>query len=84
MKGFCKQLFLDSVDDSTEKTNISVRDVFILGNHSTTQVAYIEEGAITLQGSAEISVRTLLSDPKIDPGSYNNILRKVQNRLSIQ
>ena len=80
MKGFCKQLFLDSVDDSTEKTNISVRDVFILGNHSTTQVAYIEEGAITLQGSAEISVRTLLSDP----GSYNNILRKVQNRLSIQ
>ena len=67
-----------------KKLNIkptTVKNVFIFGNHSTTQVAHISNGSALLPDGSEIPLSELL-EGQGDPlkSDYKYILNTVQNR----
>ena len=61
--------------------NFFVKNVFIFGNHSTTQVAHISNGIALLPDGSEIPLPDLL-EGQGDPlkSDYKYILHTVQNR----
>lgn len=73
LKGFCLQLLPSA---SSSDPAVAVRDVFILGNHSTTQVAYIEEGVVCLASGSELPVPSLLTTPD----AFTTLLGRLQGR----
>lgn len=61
-----------------KKVNASpsgVQNVFILGNHSTTQVAYIREGVAKLESGESVNIRDYFNEEE-----YKQVLSRVQNR----
>jgi malate dehydrogenase len=52
-----------------------IQNVFILGNHSTTQVAYIQQGVAKLESGETINIRDYFNEEE-----YKQVLSKVQNR----
>ena len=77
LKGICSERI-------HRKLNIkptSVKNVFIFGNHSTTQVAHISNGIALLPDGSEIPLPEML-EGQGDPlkSDYKYILHTVQNR----
>ncbi|RYH14734.1 malate dehydrogenase [archaeon] len=64
-----------SAHSHTHVRNRDVHDVYIWGNHSTTQVAHIDEGVYVDSEGVRHRVSETLSH-----GEYEGILRKVQHR----
>lgn len=59
---------------------MTIRNVFIFGNHSTTQVAHISNGFAVFPDGREISVSSILESEDPLKSDYKFILNTVQNR----
>jgi len=75
LRGFILQNARKQTDQAV--TNKSLQNVFILGNHSTTQVAHIQQGTLTLDPNNQLIP---ISTYYTHEGEYEALLRKVQHR----
>ncbi len=73
LRGFCAK----KLSASLNRTVFSheVHKLYILGNHSTTQVAYIGTGEVIQANKSPVKVEDFISEEE-----YNEVLHKVQNR----
>jgi len=77
LKAICSQALQRRINQLPR----SIHNVFILGNHSTTQVAHITNGYALMEDNSKLFLSETLEDEK-DPlkNEYKHILHTVQNR----
>lgn len=74
LRGFCAAKASETLGYHVHSRE--VRNVQIFGNHSTTQVAYVEEGTVQTREGQRVSINSLMSHEH----DYDTLLNQVQHR----